>query len=227
MAVSKKIETLVPKVRREAPNCPKFIILDELRNTLIDFCINTDIYMQDVTPFVVVANVNEYDSSDLDIPPGAELNHIIDIFRSRSDASITQISQKKLVPIEAKAQIGSQSIFSVYGKGRVDYYTQKDQETILVAPTPEATETLYALYSLKPKQTSTTIPSIIANEYQEVIVHGALYRLQMMKDSPWSDVQAADLNKRMYDKGEALAVRKTKYGNVGANLTVKYQEFGY
>ena len=48
MAVSKKLETLVPKVRREAPNCPKFIIIDELRNTLIDFCINTDIYMQEL-----------------------------------------------------------------------------------------------------------------------------------------------------------------------------------
>ena len=59
----------------------------------------------------------------------------------------------------------------------------------------------------------------------ETIVHGALYRLQMMKDSPWTDLQAADLNKIMYDKGEARAVRKTKYGNVGAPLTVKYQEF--
>jgi hypothetical protein len=47
----------------------------------------------------------------------------------------------------------------------------------------------------------------------------------MMKDSPWTDLQAADINKRMYDKGEALAVRKSKYGGVGAPLTVKYQEF--
>ena len=56
-------------------------------------------------------------------------------------------------------------------------------------------------------------------------MHGALYRLQMMKDSPWTDIQAADLNKRLYDKGEAQAVRKAKYRNVGAPLTVKYQEF--
>lgn len=225
MAVAKKIESLVPKAKREAPNCPSFIILDELRNTLIDFCINTDIYMQDLTPFVVASNINQYDASDLDIPGGTELNHIIDIFRTNSDSSTSQVSQKKLVPLKARAQIGSQSIFSVYGKGRVEYYAQKDHETILVAPTPETTETLYALYSLKPTQTATSVPDIIANEYQEVIVHGALYRLQMMKDSPWSDLQAADLNKRMYDKGEALAVRKTKYGGVGAPLTVKYQEF--
>jgi hypothetical protein len=226
MAVSKKLETLVPKVRREVPNCPKFIVLDELRNTLIDFCINTDIYIQDLTPFVVVANVNEYDASDLDIPAGTELNHIIDVFRTTSPAT-TPLSQKQFTTLEAKSQIGGVSIFHYYGKGKPKYYTQQDQETIMVAPTPEETETLYVLYSLKPTQASTTIPNIIVNEYQETIIHGALYRLQMMKDSPWTDVQAADLNKRMYDKGEAIAVRKNKYGNVGASLTVKYQEFGY
>ena len=83
---------------------------------------------------------------------------------------------------------------------------------------------LRRLKVVNPKIT-TIIPNIIVNEYQETIIHGALYRLQMMKDSPWSDVQAADLNKRMYDKGEAQAVRKSKYGLVGAPLTIKYQEF--
>ena len=225
MAVSKKIETLVPKVRREAPSCPSFLAIEELRNTLLDFCVTTDIYLQDLTLLQVVKNLNEYSSSDLDIPVGTELNHIIDIYKEFSESTGTQISQKKYTKIEPKAQIGAVSIFDVYGKGAVKYYTQRDQETILFAPTPTANEKLYVLYSLKPKQTATTIPSIIANEYMETIVHGALYRLQMMKDSPWTDIQAADLNKRLYDKGEAQAVRKAKYGNVGAPLTVKYQEF--
>ena len=45
MAVAKKIESLVSKVKREVPSCPQSIIVDELRNTIIDFCINTDIYL--------------------------------------------------------------------------------------------------------------------------------------------------------------------------------------
>lgn len=222
---SKKIETLVPKVKREAPSCPESLIVDELRNTLIEFCISTDIYLQDLGILQVLKNVNQYSDKDLDIPVGAELNHIIDIFKEFSDDTNTQISQKRYTRIEPKSQIGAVSIFDFYGKGPVKYYTQKDQETILFAPTPTENEKLYVLYSLKPTITATTIPTIIANEYAETIVHGALYRLQMMKDTPFSDVQAADLNKRMYDKGEAQAVRKTKYGNVGAPLTIKYQEF--
>ena len=95
MAVSKKIETLVPKVRREAPSCPSFLAIEELRNTLIDFCVNTDIYLQDLTLLQVVKNLNEYSSSDLDIPyVGTELNHIIDIYKEFSESTGTQISQK-------------------------------------------------------------------------------------------------------------------------------------
>jgi len=224
MAVAKKIESLVPKVKREVPSCPSFIAIEELRNTIIDFCINTDIYLADLSLFQTVTGINEYESADLDIPVGAELNHILDYFCEVGE-STAQLSEKNLTRLEPKSLIGKPSLFDLYGKGKPKYYSQKDQETILIAPTPNENYSLYALYSLKPTATATTIPNIIVNEYQETIIHGALYRLQMMKDSPWSDVQAADLNKRMYDKGEAQAVRKTKYGLVGAPLTIKYQEF--
>jgi hypothetical protein len=224
MAVAKKIESLVPKVKREAPSCPSFIAIEELRNTIIDFCINTDIYLADLSLFQTVTGINEYESADLDIPVGSELNHILDFFCEVGE-STAQLSEKNLTRLEPKSLIGKPSLFDLYGSGKPKYYSQKDQETILIAPTPNQNYSLYALYSLKPTATATTIPNIIVNEYQETIVHGALYRLQMMKDSPWSDVQAADLNKRMYDKGEAQAVRKTKYGLVGAPLTIKYQEF--
>ena len=224
MAVAKKIESLVPKVKREAPSCPSFIAIEELRNTIIDFCINTDIYLADLSLFQTVTGINEYESADLDIPVGSELNHILDFFCEVGE-STAQLSEKSLTRLEPKSLIGKPSLFDMYGSGKPKYYSQKDQETILIDHTPNQNYSLYALYSLKPTATATTIPNIIVNEYQETIVHGALYRLQMMKDSPWSDVQAADLNKRMYDKGEAQAVRKTKYGLVGAPLTIKYQEF--
>ena len=72
MAVSKKIESLVPKVKREAPSCPSFLAVEELRNTLIDFCVSTDIYLQDLTMMQIVKNLNEYSAGDLDIPVGTE-----------------------------------------------------------------------------------------------------------------------------------------------------------
>lgn len=224
MAVAKKIESLVPKVKREAPSCPSFIAIEELRNTIIDFCVNTDIYLSELTLFQTVTGINEYEAADLDIPTGTELNHIIDFYCERGESN-DQLSEKSLARLEPKSLIGTPSLIDAYGKGKPKYYAQRNQEIILFAPTPEKNYSLYALYSLKPTATATTIPNIIVNEYQETIIHGALYRLQMMKDSPWSDVQAADLNKRMYDKGEAQAVRKSKYGLVGAPLTVKYQEF--
>ena len=222
---TKKIETLVPKVKREAPSCPDFIAIEELRNSLIDFCINTDIYMQNLEALQLAKNINEYDVTDLTIPTGTEMNHLIDIFRDNSGSGVPIVSEKTYSRLEPKSQIGGISIYSYYGRGTARYYTQRDQSTILFAPTPDQAEKVYVLYSLKPTITSTTIPSIIANEYTETLVHGALYRLQMMKNSPWSDIESANLNKQLYDKGEAIAVRKTKYGNVGAAFTVRNQEF--
>ena len=91
---TKKIETLVPRVRKEAPSCPESLAVDELRNTLIEFCISTDIYLQDLTLLQVVKNLNEYSSSDLDIPVGTELNHIIDMMKLLLDASSLTDEQK-------------------------------------------------------------------------------------------------------------------------------------
>jgi hypothetical protein len=119
---TKKIETLVPRVRKEAPSCPESLAVDELRNTLIEFCISTDIYLQDLTMLQINKNVNEYSHLDLEIPVGAELNHIIDIFKEFSDSSATQISQKRYTRIQPKAQIGGVSIFDFYGKGRFIFF---------------------------------------------------------------------------------------------------------
>ena len=53
---TKKIQTLVPRVRKEAPSCPESLAVDELRNTLIEFCISTDIYLQDLTMLQINKN---------------------------------------------------------------------------------------------------------------------------------------------------------------------------
>ena len=101
MAVAKKIESLVPKVKREAPSCPSFIAIEELRNTIIDFCINTDIYLADLSLFQTVTGINEYESADLDIPVGSELNHILDFFCEVGE-STAQLSEKSLTKRNTK-----------------------------------------------------------------------------------------------------------------------------
>ena len=160
MAVAKKIESLVPKVKREAPSCPSFIAVEELRNTIIDFCVNTDIYLSELTLFQTVTGINEYEAADLDIPTGTELNHIIDFYCERGESN-DQLSEKSLARLEPKSLIGTPSLIDAYGKGKPKYYAQRNQEIILFAPTPEKNYSLYALYSLKPTATATTIPNII------------------------------------------------------------------
>ena len=66
--------------------------------------------------------------------------------------------------------------------------------------------------------------SLLVESRAEHIIASVINLIHLIQES-YTPEEAADLNKRMYDKGEAQAVRKTKYGNVGAPLTIKYQEF--
>ena len=94
-----------------------------------------------------------------------------------------------------------------------------------VAPFPSAKETLKVLYSVKPTSTSTTIPDTIGKEYREPLVHGAVYRLQMMSDQPWSNMGAAQANKSLFDQRTAQVMREVRYGYGGGSLTVKSRAF--
>ena len=69
-------------------------------------------------------------------------------------------------------------------KGAPKFYAQRDNTDFYVAPIPNKNDSFRVVYSVKPTATSTSIPDTIGREYREALVHGALYRLQMMAVSP-------------------------------------------
>ena len=150
MAVAKKIESLAPRVKREAPSCPSFIVIDELRNAIIDFCVNTDIYLSELTLFQTVNGINQYESGDLDIPNGAELNHIIDIFSEFGESSV-QVSEKSLTRLTPKPLIGSPSLFDAYGKGRPSTIVQRNRKLICLQQRQNKNISLSDLLVLSPQ----------------------------------------------------------------------------
>ncbi len=63
-------------VRPEAQGAPDFLIERSVRDSAIDFCSRTDIYIPEPEFITIIAGVNEYAVS---LPSGTELNHILDI----------------------------------------------------------------------------------------------------------------------------------------------------
>ena len=79
-------------VRPEVQGAPDFVIERAVRDSAIDFCSRTDIYMPEPEFLTVIAGLNEYAVS---LPTGTELNHILDIFKDKS--ALSPISYNQLL----------------------------------------------------------------------------------------------------------------------------------
>jgi hypothetical protein len=205
-----KFIDLAVYVRPEVQGCPDFLIERAVRDTVIDFCRRTDIYLAEPEYVAIVTGVNEYEVS---IPAGTELNHIVDIYNDHT--ALSPVSYTELIK-----RLGDQN-----SKGNPRFYAQRDNKEFYVAPIPAANDSFRVLYSLKPSSSATVIPDTIGLEYRELIVHGTLFRLQMMAGQPYSNPNFGSINRDLYEKEVGRTIRQAKYGFSGGSLTCKPRAF--
>lgn len=197
-------------VRSEVQGAPDFMIERAIRDSAIEFCSRSDIYMPEPEFMTVISGINEYAVS---LPSGTELNHIIDIFENTSP--LNPISYSELLQ-----RLGDEST-----TGSPRYYAQRDNTDFYLAPIPAAQTTIRVMYSVKPTSNSSSIPDTVGKEHRELIAHGALYRLQMMSSQPWANPNAAGVNKQLFERGIGRVIRQVKYGFSGGSLTCKSRAF--
>lgn len=197
-------------VKPEAGGAPDFLIERAVRDAAIDFCQRTDVFVPEPEFIGIIKGVNEY---AVTIPTGTELNHIIDIYDNKT--ALRPISYNELL-----RRLGDET-----EQGKPKYYAQRDNTEFFLAPIPSSNDSFRVVYSVKPTATSTSIPDTIGKEYRETLVHGALFRLQMMSGQPFSDPGAAQANRALYEREVGRTVRQVKYGFSGGTLTCKPRAF--
>jgi|TARA_A100001201_G_scaffold87159_2_gene76784 hypothetical protein len=205
-----KFSDYTPFVRPETAGAPDFLIERAVRESATEFCRRTGAYIPEPENITIIKGINEY---DVTVPAGTELNYITDVFAN----------QKKLQPVsynELLERLGDET-----EQGTPKYYSQRDNKSFFVAPIPSEADTFRVLYSLKPTSTSKSIPDSVGKEYQEAITQGALYRLQMMPDQPFSNPGAAGSNRQLFEREVGRTVRQVKYGFSGGSLKVRYRSF--
>lgn len=198
------------QVKPEAGGAPDFLIERAVRDAAIDFCQRTDVFVPEPEFIGIIKGVNEY---AVTIPTGTELNHIIDIYDNKT--ALRPISYNELL-----RRLGDET-----EQGQPKYYAQRDNTEFFLAPIPSSNDSFRVVYSVKPTATSTSIPDTIGKEYRETIVHGALFRLQMMSGQPFSNPGAAQANRALYEREVGRTVRQVKYGFSGGTLTCKPRAF--
>ena len=197
-------------VRQECQGVPDFILERAVRDSAVEFCKKTGVYIPEAESVSIVAGVNEYEVS---IPTGTELNYITDIFADKT--RLQAVSWSELIH-----RVGDGN-----ERGVPKYYSQRDNASFFLAPIPDAADTLRVVYSLKPSAGSTSIPDTVGKENREAITQGAVYRLQMMPNQPFSNQSAGIINKQLFDQAVSSAVRQVKFGFAGGNLKIRKREF--
>ena len=97
--------------------------------------------------------------------------------------------------------------------GTPKYFSQVDSQQIVLAPGPDygVTNGLSMTLALQPSQSATGFPSWIGNQYFEDLANGAIARLMIMPNKPWTDLINGAARRAAFESGmnnaRASAVR--------------------
>ncbi|MBV30867.1 MAG: hypothetical protein CL504_09550 [Actinobacteria bacterium] len=197
-------------VRQECQGVPGFMVERAVRDAAIEFCKRTGVYIPEAEEIVIYAGVNDY---ELSLPSGTELNYITDIFANKT----------RLKPVSYPELL--HKIGDGIERATPAYYSQRDNNSFFLAPIPAVKDTIRVLFSLKPSSTATSIPDTIGKEHREAITEGALFRLQMMPNQPFTNPNLAAAKKQLFDREIGKTVRQVKFGFSGGNITIRKREF--
>ncbi|CAB4122884.1 hypothetical protein UFOVP33_71 [uncultured Caudovirales phage] len=87
------------------------------------------------------------------------------------------------------------------------YYTQLDTEQLILAAVPDSDIKggLTLTLALQPAQSATGLPKWIFNQYLYTLADGAIARLMLMPNKPWTDLQNGSDRRAKFDAGIANA----------------------
>ncbi len=193
-----------------ASNCPEIQAINAIRNSCIEFCRDTNFLQDDIDPITVEGGTSTY---TVDVPNGYVLGTILSLYWD-----------SLLLPRKSQAEIEK-----FYGRdwqtitqGTPQVFTQFDPDTFTVALTPQDTLVggFTGRYSFVPTRNSTKIDSKILERYAEDIANGALARILLTPNEPYSDVKKALGYAAAFRVGKQNAAAYVKGGMARAPLHV-------
>jgi hypothetical protein len=148
-----------------------------IKRACIEFCAGSWIWQFMPDPIDVVAGEAYY---DLEPETGADVTAVMDVSHNQ-------------VPLDAKSVEWLDKNLPGWRTNQAvpKYYTQVDTDQILLAAVPDSNITggLTMTLALQPSQSAVGIPKWIFTQFMYVLAEGAMARLMMMPNKPWTDMQ--------------------------------------
>jgi len=197
-------ERYIPDVLSEVDNCPEIVVVEKIRDAVIDLCQATTVWRTELLPFVVSINVAEY---PLIFDTGQQLSMVN--YVTLIDANGNQLDLVDTSEDHLDAQYRLQGWRTMTGAPA--FFYMSNPETLRLVKIPEAAYTAYVGVVLKPTPDSYEAPDFIYNQYHDKVAQGAISKLLDMKGRPWYDPNKALLEKqKFYDSIQTIRNAATR-----------------
>ena len=175
----------LPYVQVNVPDCPKALIVEAIRQKVIEFCQRSLFLRQELDGFYTVADDNEYDLS----PP---------VDNNIAQLLMLKVNKRELEP---KTQDDLEEIYQEWRdqSGEPSYFFLKNTNTAILVPKPMGVYPVRILVTLKPTQAAQGVDESIFEEYKDAIKHGALAYLMLMAEKTWSNPNMSAFYQSQFD----------------------------
>lgn len=220
--------SMVEDVAPHAPGCPTPMVVDALRRAAIRTCERTLLWRHVQPKFQLQAGVHEYSfdrpvGADVHAVLGATLNGMpfetamledalarypawADLYSGESAETLWSLTSptplNQTVLNNEPLNGGSTFVLPpevIADAGEPRLLTQVDLDKFIVLPLPDDGDyTVRMFYALKPSRTATSLPTAIADELRDLLVHGALKHLLVMQGTNWQDMPGAGFHAKQY-----------------------------
>lgn len=186
---------LIPWLHADLPGCGNALKLQKIRDTLIDFCHETQAWRYQIDPISIEADIQDYDIDD--VPNCAVVDAILEVRISNTETENKVEPGRLLKPVR-------------------DYLFTSNKETLRLTAVPKTaieaagdTKGLLVKVALRPHIESEGMDDEafyrLWNDYRDILAFGAMAKLQGMPKKTWSNPQEAAENTRKYLDGRNKA----------------------
>lgn len=210
---SRAFSELVYLVAPYVTGCPPPQIKTALRQAAKELCRDGWVWQADLDPISVVALQDEYA-----------------ITAPSSDGDVYTIIQARLSgrTLEFRAWSDLRAMFPAHpdtaSPGEAYLWSMSQPDTMSLYPVPETSVASGLLLRavLVPTTDAAGIDERVSIDYEEELVWGALWRLMVMPEKPWSNIKLADFYGRKFKNSISLARARPNKGLTAYSVGVKF-----
>lgn len=204
----------LPEVLIEVPGCPEPLVEHHIRNAAIEFCNETLIWREDLTPIDSVIEQAEYTLT----PPAG----------SRIVMPVSVEYDDKLIDPETEENLNAKSrTWRTNDPGTPSVFLIPDPLTILLHERPNSVIVggIAVKAALKPTRNATEVADIVYDDWAEAVAAGALSRIMEIPDKPWTNPNQSIYYHRKFNGAKNNARVKVDRGHAQRGARVRIRNF--